>query len=61
LDRFRRWWNPAKWRDDAPEEGDGNGHPLDPSERSASELRFAQSTDNLNRKYLPRDEYLPDD
>jgi hypothetical protein len=24
--RFRRWWNPAQWRDDHPGEDDGRSH-----------------------------------
>jgi hypothetical protein len=24
-DRFRRWWNPGKWRDEHPDVSDGEG------------------------------------
>ena len=39
-DRIKRWWNPAKWRDEHPEvtEG-GEGHPLTEAER-AEDLRI---------------------
>jgi hypothetical protein len=55
-DRIRRWWKPAQWRDDHPEESDGDGRPLDASERSASRLRFWQATDNPTGKFLPIDD-----
>lgn len=25
-DRIKRWWSPAEWRDEHPEEGDGEGY-----------------------------------
>jgi hypothetical protein len=27
-ERFQRWWSPAKWRDEHPEESDGEGYAL---------------------------------
>jgi hypothetical protein len=49
-DRIRRWWNPAKWKDEHPEvtEG-GEGHPLSEKERSedrrlTSNVRFPESS-----------------
>ncbi len=27
-DRLRRWWSPAKWRDEHPEESEGEGYAL---------------------------------
>lgn len=27
-DRVRRWWKPAQWREDHPEEGGNEGEPL---------------------------------
>ena len=27
-DRIRRWWKPAQWRDEHPEESDGEGDAL---------------------------------
>jgi hypothetical protein len=34
-DRIRRWWNPAKWRDEHPEISDGEG--FTPNEERDSE------------------------
>ena len=49
-DRIRRWWAPAKWRDEHPEvtEG-GQGHPLSEEERGedrriTSDVRFPETT-----------------
>jgi hypothetical protein len=49
-DRIRRWWAPAKWRDEHPEvtEG-GEGHPLSDEERAedrgiTSHIRFPETT-----------------
>jgi hypothetical protein len=34
-DRIRRWWSPAKWRDEHPEATEGGeGHPLSEEERA---------------------------
>jgi hypothetical protein len=34
-DRIRRWWSPAKWKDEHPEVGEGGeGHPLTEAERA---------------------------
>jgi len=48
-DRIRRWWGPAKWRDEHPEvtEG-GEGHPLSEEERGedrriTSDVRFPET------------------
>ena len=32
-DRIRRWWSPAKWRDEHPEVSDGEGFALDAEQR----------------------------
>ena len=32
-DRIRRWWSPAKWRDEHPEVTDGEGFALDAEQR----------------------------
>ena len=32
-DRVRRWWSPAKWRDEHPEVSDGEGYALTEEER----------------------------
>ena len=49
-DRIKRWWNPAKWKDEHPEvtEG-GQGHPLSEEERGedrrlTSNVRFPESS-----------------
>ena len=49
-DRIKRWWNPAKWKDEHPEvtEG-GEGHPLSEEERGedrhlTSNVRFPESS-----------------
>jgi len=34
-DRFRRWWSPAKWRDEHPEVSDGESLALDAEQRHA--------------------------
>jgi hypothetical protein len=31
--RIRRWWSPAKWRDEHPEVSDGEGFALDAEQR----------------------------
>jgi len=48
-DRIKRWWAPAKWRDEHPEvtEG-GQGHPLSEAERAedrrmTSDVRFPET------------------
>jgi hypothetical protein len=49
-DRIKRWWNPAKWKDEHSEvtEG-GQGHPLSEEERGedrrlTSNVRFPESS-----------------
>ena len=32
-DRIRRWWSPAKWRDEHPEVSEGEGFALDAGQR----------------------------
>ena len=32
-DRIRRWWSPAKWRDEHPDDSDGEGFALDAEQR----------------------------
>ena len=32
-DRIRRWWSPAKWRDEHPEVSDGEGFALGAEQR----------------------------
>jgi hypothetical protein len=32
-DRIRRWWSPAKWRDEHPVVSDGEGFALDAEQR----------------------------
>ena len=42
--RIRRWWNPAEWRDEHPQETEGGeGHPLSDEER-AEDLRITSGT-----------------
>ena len=48
-DRIKRWWAPAKWKDEHPEvtEG-GQGHPLSDEERGedrrmTSDVRFPET------------------
>jgi hypothetical protein len=43
-DRIRRWWKPAQWRDNHPEESDGEGVPLSETERIAAQTRLADSS-----------------
>ena len=33
-DRLKRWRNPAQWRDDHPEESDGDGYALSEEQRA---------------------------
>jgi hypothetical protein len=33
IDRIRRWWNPAKWRDEHPEVSAGDGFACDTEQR----------------------------
>jgi hypothetical protein len=35
-DRIRRWWKPAKWRDEHPEESDGEDSNLAEDQRLGS-------------------------
>lgn len=37
-DRVRRWWSPAKWRDEHPEVSDGEGFAL-PTEQRGTDTR----------------------
>lgn len=46
-DRFRRWWNPGRWRDEHPEVSDGE--PASP-DRDPAWLRVRQETDELLAK-----------
>ena len=32
-DRIKRWWKPAEWRDEHPEESDGEGFALSGEQR----------------------------
>jgi len=32
-DRIKRWWAPAKWRDEHPEESEGEGYALSEEQR----------------------------
>jgi hypothetical protein len=43
-DRIRRWWKPAQWRDNHPEESDGEGVLLSETERIAAQTRLADSS-----------------
>jgi hypothetical protein len=45
-DRIRRWWKPAQWRDEHPDENDGEGHPLSASDRGAAQFGFWQGTED---------------
>ena len=42
-DRIRRWWKPAQWRDEHPEESEGEDRTLSDEQRlgSATQQRYA--------------------
>ena len=42
-DRIRRWWSPAKWRDEHPEISEGEGLPQDVEQRHAETVGKATS------------------
>jgi hypothetical protein len=39
-DRIQRWWKPAKWRDEHPEDSDGEGYAL--SEEQQIEEKYGE-------------------
>jgi len=43
-DRFRRWRNPAKWRDEHPEDSEGEGYAL--SEEQQLEEKYGEFEDD---------------
>ena len=38
-DRIRRWWKPAEWRDEHPEESDGEGFALSEEQEHAEGIQ----------------------
>ena len=40
---MRRWWNPGQWRDEHPEETDGEGVPDNETDRIVAQTRLADS------------------
>lgn len=44
-DRLRRWWSPAKWRDEHPEDSEGEGYAL--SEEQELQEKYGQDDDKL--------------
>jgi hypothetical protein len=52
-DRIRRWWRPAKWRDERPEDSDGEGFALD-SEPALADTAGKDSLQPRNAVILDR-------
>lgn len=38
-DRIKRWWSPAEWRDEHPEESEGEGFALSEEEQQAQGIQ----------------------
>jgi hypothetical protein len=38
-DRIKRWWSPAEWRDEHPEESEGEGFALSEEEQRAQGIQ----------------------
>jgi hypothetical protein len=38
-DRIKRWWKPAEWRDEHPEESDGEGFALSEEQERAEGIQ----------------------
>jgi len=38
-DRIRRWWAPAKWRDEHPEVSEGEGYALSEEQQEADSVQ----------------------
>jgi hypothetical protein len=38
-DRIKRWWSPAQWRDEHPEESDGEGYELSEEQERAEGIQ----------------------
>lgn len=41
-EHIRRWWSPAKWRDEHPEVSDGEGFALDAEQRGIDTVEKSQ-------------------
>lgn len=52
MDRIRRWWGPARWRDEHPEVSEGDGFALNAEQRLAdavgTERRLPKATDAID-------------
>jgi hypothetical protein len=60
-DRIRRWWSPARWRDEHPEDSDGEGYPLSGEQQGRKEYDLVPGGSGPVPGGAPSDRDLPFD